>query len=173
MPYVNEDGIGNLRPLMEETQDEVETLKRYLVLFSATVSLAAGCATTYRPVIDPLSAPDSAMLEKDLAECEAIARSVLDDASSEAAKRGAESVAKGAALGALLGAIAGAISGRPGTGAAIGAATGGATGIIRGTAASSTSTQWQYENAYDACMWDRGYELLSPYPAEGSPQTPQ
>jgi hypothetical protein len=156
-----------------ETHEEVRSLKRYLVLFTTTVFLVAGCATAYRPVIDPLSTTDSATLEKDLSECEEIARLHMDDASSTAVKSGAASTAKAAALGAVLGALAGAISGSPGTGAAIGAATGGATAVIRGAATASTSTQWQYENAYDTCMWDRGYELLNPYPAESPPSNPE
>lgn len=144
-------------------------MKRYPVLLLAVLVVASGCATTYRPVVDPLTVIDSATLERDLAECKAIAQAVAGDASSEAVKSGAASAARGAALGAVLGALAGAISGRPGTGAAVGAATGGVTGIIGGAAAGSTTTQWQYENAYDSCMFERGYEILHTYPGD-SPQ---
>lgn len=151
----------------------MESLKRFLVGLLAAVILAGGCATTYRPVVDPLTVTDSETLERDLADCHAIARSVADDAGSEAAKSGASSAAKGAALGAVLGAIAGAITGRPGTGAAVGAATGGAAGIISGATTGSTSAQWQFENAYDSCMLERGYELLRNHPPGIPPSNPQ
>jgi hypothetical protein len=97
-----------------ETHEEVRSLKRYLVLFTTTVFLVAGCATAYRPVIDPLSTTDSATLEKDLSECEEIARLHMDDASSTAVKSGAASTAKAAALGAVLGALAGPSARPPG-----------------------------------------------------------
>jgi hypothetical protein len=122
--------------------------------------LAAACAKTYRPPIDPAFVADSERLEVDLRECEQIARSSVDDAGSAAVESGATSAVRGAAIGAVLGAIAGAITGSVGTGAAIGAATGGATGAARGAVAGGTSAQSQFEVTYDICMLNRGYELL-------------
>ncbi len=158
----------NFRPSIWDTsiREEVRSLKLYLVLLPAAALLATGCATTYRPTIDPLTVTDSATLKKDLAECREIAQSVAGDASSEAVQSGATGAVRGAAIGAALGAIAGAITGRAGTGAAIGAATGGASGVIGGATAGGTSAQRHFENAYDACMWERGYELLSDNPPE-------
>ena len=161
----------NFRPPIWDTsiRAEVKLLKRYLIFFPVILLLATGCARTYRPPIDPLSATDSANLERDLFECEHYARSVSDDPGSAAAESGASAAAKGAVFGAVLGAIAGAITGDVGTGVAVGAATGGAGGAIRGATAGGTSAQQQFENAYDVCMWERGYELLSDNPPETHP----
>jgi len=151
----------------------MRSLKRYLVVCSAAALLAVGCATTYRPVIDPLSAPDSAALEDDLADCEQIARSSVDDPGAAAMKSGTTSAIRGAALGAVLGVIAGAITGSVGTGAAVGAATGGAAGAARGAITGGTSAQSQYEATYDICMLNRGYELLNTYPPESGASNPE
>lgn len=153
--------------------EEMRSLKRYLVVCSAAALLAVGCATTYRPVIDPLSAPDSAALEDDLADCEQIARSSVDDPGAAAMKSGTTSAIRGAALGAVLGVIAGAITGSVGTGAAVGAATGGAAGAARGAITGGTSAQSQYEATYDICMLNRGYELLNTYPPESGASNPE
>ncbi|MFQ5848036.1 MAG: hypothetical protein ACE5IQ_10275 [Candidatus Methylomirabilales bacterium] len=127
-------------------------MKRYLVLLPAAALLAAGCASNYRPPVDPTFATDSARLQKDLFECEQIAKSHSRDKGSEAVEKGAIGALGGAALGAATGAIAGGA----GTGAAIGALAGATGGAIFG----GTSAQAKYENAYDACMRNRGYKLL-------------
>ena len=141
-------------------REEVRSVQRYLLLLPVAVLLVVGCARTYRPPIDPTFAADGALLERDLYDCEQIARSYAEDPGSAAAESGATGAVRGAAIGATLGAIAGAITGSAGTGAAIGAATGGASGVIGGATAGGSSAQSQFENAYDACMRNRGYKLL-------------
>lgn len=139
----------------EETQ-----VRRYMILVPCVAVLAAGCARTYRPPIDPTFSTEPALLERDLVECEQIARAYAEDPGSAAAQSGATGAVGGAAVGAAIGAIAGAITGSAGTGAAVGAATGGAGGAIGGAARGSTSARSQFETAYDACMRNRGYKLL-------------
>ena len=135
-------------------------MKRYWALFVIVLLLTAGCATSYRPPIDPTFAADSARLQKDLFECEQIARTYSPDPGSKAVEKGAIGAVGGAAGGAALGAITGAFTGSAGTGAAIGAATGGLIGATGGAILGGTSAQAQYEAAYDACMRNRGYKLL-------------
>lgn len=135
-------------------------MRRYLILPLFVTLLAAGCARTYRPPIDPTFSGDPALLERDLSECEQIARAYAEDPGAAAAQRGTTGAVGGAAVGAALGAIAGAITGSAGTGAAVGAATGGTSGAIGGAAAGGTSAQSQFETAYDACMRNRGHKLL-------------
>ncbi|MFQ5801341.1 MAG: glycine zipper family protein [Candidatus Methylomirabilales bacterium] len=135
-------------------------MKRYVVLLAIAALVVAGCATSYRPPIDPTFATDSARLQKDLFECDQIARSASPDAGSKAVEKGAVGAVGGAATGAALGAITGAFSGKAGTGAAIGAATGGLLGATGGAIFGGTAAQSQYEAAYDACMRNRGYKLL-------------
>lgn len=135
-------------------------MKRSLSLLAVALLALAGCATSYRPPIDPTFAADSARLQKDLFECEQIAKTYSPDPGSKAVEKGAIGAVGGAAGGAALGAITGAFTGSPGTGAAIGAATGGFLGATGGAILGGTSAQAQYEAAYDACMRNRGYKLL-------------
>lgn len=127
-------------------------MKRYLILLPVALFFAAGCASSYRPPVDPTFTTDSARYQKDLAECKAIAESYSKDTGEEALKGGGIGAVAGAALGAAVGAAAGA----PGAGAAIGATTGAATGATIG----GVGAKKGYEDTYDACMRNRGYKLL-------------
>ena len=127
-------------------------MKRYLVLLPIGVLLLAGCSRDYQPKVDPTFAKDRPTLERDLYECEQIAKKASKDPAGEAGKGALIGGAAGAAGGALIGAAAGA----PGTGAAIGAATGVAAGSVIG----GTQAQKAYKKAYDSCMRNRGYKLL-------------
>ena len=135
-------------------------MKRYVALVTMALLFNAGCATYYRPPVDPTFAADSARLQKDFFECEQIARSYTPDPGSKAVESGAIGAIGGAAGGAALGAIIGSFSGHAGTGAAMGAATGGLLGITGGAIYGGTAAQSQYEAAYDACMRNRGHKLL-------------
>jgi hypothetical protein len=135
-------------------------VKRYLVVWSVAALFAAGCASTYRPPLDPTFTTDRAKLDKDLAECEQIARSYAPDPGSKAVETGAVGAVGGAAGGAAIGAIGGAIGGNAGRGAAIGAGTGAAVGATGGAIVGGTSARSQFETIYDACMRNRGYKLL-------------
>jgi hypothetical protein len=135
-------------------------MKRYLVLCSLTAPVVAGCASTYRPPLDPTFTTDQDKLAKDFYECEQIARSYAPDPGSKAVESGAVGTVGGAAGGAAIGAIGGAIGGSAGRGAAIGAGTGAAVGATGGAISGATSARAQFETAYDACMRNRGYKLL-------------
>jgi len=116
---------------------------------------AAGCASSYRPPVDPTFTTDSARYQKDLYECKQIAESYSDDVAEETGK----GALIGGAVGAAGGAAIGAAAGSPGTGAAIGAVV----GVAAGSAIGGTSAKKKYEKTYDACMRNRGYKLLK-YP---------
>jgi hypothetical protein len=135
-------------------------MQRYLVLWSVAALFAAGCASTYRPPLDPTFATNQDKLSKDLYECEQIARSHAPDPGQKAVESGAVGAVGGAAGGAAIGAIGGAIGGSAGRGAAIGAGTGAAVGATGGAIHGGTSAQAKFEAAYDACMRNRGYKLL-------------
>ncbi|MFQ5803295.1 MAG: hypothetical protein ACE5JQ_10410 [Candidatus Methylomirabilales bacterium] len=127
-------------------------VKRYWVLLPVALLFAAGCASSYRPPVDPTFTTDSARYQKDLYECKQIAESYSDDVGKETGK----GALIGGAIGAAGGAAIGAAVGAPGAGAAIGATTGAATGAAVG----GTSAKSKYEKTYDACMRNRGYKLL-------------
>ncbi|MFQ5930538.1 MAG: hypothetical protein ACE5MK_12650 [Acidobacteriota bacterium] len=127
-------------------------MKRYLVLLPIGVLLLAGCSRTYSPKVDPTFAKDRPTLEKDLYECERIAKNASEDPTGEAGK----GALIGGAVGAAGGAAIGAAAGSPGTGAAIGAVA----GVAAGSAIGGTQAQKAYKRAYDSCMRNRGYKLL-------------
>jgi hypothetical protein len=65
----------------------------------------------------------------------------------------------GAAAGAALGAVGGAILGSAGKGAAAGAAMGGTAGLMKG-AYDSTKPDETYRGFVEACLRDKGYEVV-------------
>ena len=75
------------------------------------------------------------------------------------AKDAAINTVGGAAGGAALGAIGGAIAGNAGTGAAAGAAIGAAAGLGK-TAYDSSKPQESYKGWVEACLRERGYEVI-------------
>ena len=75
------------------------------------------------------------------------------------AKDAAINTLGGAAAGAALGAIGGAIAGNAGTGAAAGAALGGTVGAGK-TVVDSSKPQESYQGYVNACLRERGYEVI-------------
>ena len=148
------NGYGNSHRLRPRTpiREGVNMVKRYWVLLPVALLLAAGCASSYRPSVDPTFTTDSARYQKDLYECKQIAESYSDDVGEETGK----GALIGGAVGAAGGAAIGAAAGSPGTGAAIGAVV----GVAAGSAIAGTSAKKKYEDTYDACMRNRGYKLL-------------
>lgn len=117
-----------------------------------TALTLAGCATGYRPVIDPASsrAPQG-YYESDLAYCQNLADQV--PTANEAASNGLA----GAALGAIAGGIAGSFSGDFGKGLAAGAGIGAAAGVARG----GLTAEEEKRRVIDNCMRNRGYSVLN------------
>jgi len=128
----------------------VVTLKKI-----ATVCLGlalAGCASGYRPVIDPAtSKAPPGYFNSDLAYCQNLADQV--PTANEAASQGLA----GAAIGAVAGGIIGSLSGNFGTGLAAGAGLGGATGVARG----GLTAEQEKRRVIDNCMRNRGYSVLN------------
>lgn len=120
-----------------------------LVALLAGVALLAACSSTYAP--PPGKAEDQAQLERDRADCEAVAarRDPLADT----------------ALGFLGGAFWGAASGasfgstRGGVGAGEAAAVGAAAGAVLGTVYGAVAGNQDVEDAMDRCMEGRGYRI--------------
>ncbi len=71
----------------------------------------------------------------------------------------AKKTVMGAAGGAAIGAVAGAITGNAGTGAAIGAAAGGTAGLLKG-AYDSTQPDETWQGYVEACLRDKGYQVI-------------
>jgi hypothetical protein len=94
----------------------------------------------------------------DVSDC--MARADVGAPQRSTLKDGAINTAGGAAGGAALGAIAGAIAGNAGTGAAAGAAVGGAAGLGK-TAYDSRKPAEGYQGYVEACLRDKGYEVIS------------
>lgn len=94
----------------------------------------------------------------DVSDC--MARADYGAPQRSTAKDGAVNTLGGAAGGAALGAIAGAIAGNAGTGAAAGAAVGGAAGLGK-TAYDSSKPAEGYQGYVEACLRDKGYEVVS------------
>jgi hypothetical protein len=95
--------------------------------------------------------------EMEVSEC--MARADHDAPQDSVAKGAAVNTVGGAAAGAALGAIGGAIAGSPGTGAAAGAAVGATAGAGK-TAYDTSKPQETYKGWVEACLRERGYEVI-------------
>ena len=96
-----------------------------------------------------------------------------------ATQSGVSSAVIGTVLGAGLGAAIGAAAGNPAIGAAIGAGSGALGGTLYGVGASQAaagSVQWQYDIAYEQCMYAKGNQIpvvmQSPQPRYTPPPPP-
>jgi uncharacterized protein YcfJ len=104
------------------------------------VALAAGCAGTSKPVIDPAGV-DMEQYNVDLAECKQISEQVD------------QQVVEGAAGGAVVGGLIGVITGNTAKGAGVGAVAGGAKGV--------GSTNKEKSRVVKNCLRNRGYQILN------------
>jgi outer membrane lipoprotein SlyB len=118
--------------------------------------LLAACAQTrsYTPAVDSrMSSPEAAMnLERDLQECEALAKQAAGNTAVETAI----GTGVGGAIGAGTGAAIGAITGNAGRGAAIGAVAGG----VGGGAKEGFESDSKYKRAYRDCLRGRGHRVI-------------
>ncbi|WP_147385668.1 hypothetical protein [Oleomonas cavernae] len=112
----------------------------------------AGCASGYRPVIDPqTSKAPPGYYDRDIAYCQNLADQV------PTGNEMASNALGGAALGAIAGGIIGSFSGNFGSGLAAGAGLGAAGGAARG----GVSAEAEKRRVIDNCMRNRGYSVLS------------
>ncbi len=130
-------------------------MKKILLVLS--ILSLAGCATG--PVLYPtaqMKKAGEAQVQKDIAECEALADEyVKSDAGIAAAKE----TAIGAAGGAVIGGAAGAVTRNLGRGVGVGAAVGGAAGLVKGIIKSSEPTP-VYKSFVYKCLQEKGYEPI-------------
>jgi len=125
-------------------------VKKFVALAAAFA--VAGCASGYRPVIDPYtSKAPQGYYDHDLAYCQNLADQV------PTGNEAASNALGGAALGAIAGGIIGSFSGDFGKGLAAGAGIGAATGAARGT----VSAEQEKRRVIDNCMRARGYNVLN------------
>jgi uncharacterized protein YcfJ len=128
---------------------EIDVKKAVAVLISFAM---AGCASGYRPVIDPqTSKAPPGYYESDLAYCQNLADQV------PTGNEMASNALGGAALGAIAGGIIGSFSGDFGKGLAAGAGLGAAGGAARG----GVSAEAEKRRVIDNCMRNRGYSVLN------------
>jgi outer membrane lipoprotein SlyB len=130
-----------------------------LVVISAALAAAAGCATSQRPVLYPnahLKQVGDTAAQRDIDECLQFAErsGVSKTDNSKIAKRGAEGAAVGASAAAVGTLIRG---GSVGQNAVTGAAVGGTAGAVHGAFHSDNPT---YRNFVQRCLRERGYDVV-------------
>lgn len=131
---------------------------RPLVLALLALAVALACAArpvTYSRV--PGGPVDQAQLDRDIDECQALARQHTREGSAMA-RDTARRTGVGAAIGAATGAVGGAIWGNPGRGAATGAAVGATSGLLGSLF--SRGDDPVRRRYVERCMTDRGYDVI-------------
>jgi hypothetical protein len=133
----------------------------FLSALLACAALAAGCASTARPVLYPnahLKQVGDAKAQQDIGECVTLAES--SGAQAKDSGRAARPAAEGAAVGAAVGGVGTAIrGGSVGGGALAGAAIGGAAGGVRG-AFRANEVSPLHRNFVQRCLHERGYDVI-------------
>ncbi len=134
-----------------------QAMKLAMVLLAAGV--AAGCATTQRPVLYPnahLKSVGDAAAQRDIDDCLRMAEGAgVAKSNNKVVQRGAEGAAVGAAAAGVGTLIRG---GSVGEGAAAGAAVGGVAGAVHGAFRSDLNPT--YKNFVQRCLRDRGYDVI-------------
>lgn len=123
-------------------------------------ALLLGCASK-SPVFYPderVAQVSEAQKQRDIAECRALAESVVEGRSSDAAEA-ARRTATGGAIGGAAGAAGGAVWGEAGRGAASGAAGGAVAGLL-GWLFGPREPDPLYVNVANQCLADRGYRVV-------------
>ena len=132
----------------------------FLALLAAA-ALAAGCASSARPVLYPndhLKQVGDARAEQDIEECRVLAEKA--GAESTDTGRAMRPAAEGAGVGAAVGGVSNAIRGHGiGVGALAGAAVGGAAGLVHG-AFRAGEVSPIHRAFVQRCMRERGYDVL-------------
>ncbi len=143
----------------------------------ATVLLLGGCAAQpLRPSVAVMPPPNKPfeVFQQDQAGCQQYAEQQAGG--PEAANAANNQVASGAIVGTLLGAAVGALL-TPWNGH--GAAPGAAVGLLAGSAVGANNAgrtarevQWQYDTAYQQCMYARGDQVPGYQSANMPPPPP-
>ena len=132
---------------------------RAKITIAAAVLALAGCAAP-SPVLYPnahLESVGRAQADRDIADCETLARNNGANPAAGSGERAARNTAVGGAAGGATGAVGGAILGSAGRGAAFGAATGATAGLMR-SIFSRPQPSGAYKTFVDRCLAERGYE---------------
>ena len=119
-----------------------------------------GCSTA-RPVLYPnahLESVGREAADRDIEECERMAKEAGADRRSGEAEQVAKGTAVGGGIGAASGAVGGAIAGGAGIGAAVGAAGGAVAGFLGSLFSSRSSLPPAYTGFVDRCLREKGYE---------------
>ncbi len=116
-------------------------------------ALATGCASMsgWRPIVDPRTDKHPETVQRDTAECKALA-----DQASDITKEVGMGAAVGAVTGAAGGAAVGAVAGSAATGAAGGALLAIPAGLWEGYQANEN-----FKRAFKVCMRQRGHTLVN------------
>ncbi len=119
------------------------------------ISTLAACASLsgWEPTVDPRGTDHPENLDRDLAECKALAKK----GSGGVGKESAKGIAAGAVVGTAVGVVLGAVGGDPGGGAATGAALGG----VGAGAAGGMSAEEAYKRIFVNCLTGRGHRVLN------------
>ena len=135
--------------------------KTSLLALLAVAALAAGCASSARPVLYPNSHLKQAgdhQAQVDIEECRLLAEK--SGAGATDVGRAARPAGEGAAVGAAVGGVGSAIRHRNiGAGALAGAAIGGAAGGVHGAFRASEVSPI-HRNFVQRCLRERGYEVI-------------
>jgi outer membrane lipoprotein SlyB len=130
-----------------------------LMIATASLLLAAGCATSQKPVLYPnahLKNVGDATAQRDIGECMQLAEnSGVSKSNNQVVKSGAQGAAVGGAAAAVGTLIRG---GSVVEGAAAGAAVGGTAGAVHGAFRNDTNPT--YRNFVQRCLHDRGYDVI-------------
>ena len=127
-------------------------MRKMIFLFS--VLFLSSCAS-YNPVVDPQSVSNTAMYNRDVAECRELASH--NAGTRETAKSIAKNTLIAGAIGAGTGTLIGTIFGNAGKGLAAGSVIGGTAGVTKGLHESDK----EYETIFRNCMGGRGYNVLN------------
>jgi hypothetical protein len=127
----------------------------------AVAALAAGCASSAKPVLYPndhFNKVGDAQAQHDIEDC----RLMAEKAGAESTDTGrvARPAAEGAAVGGAVGGVSSAIRGRNiGVGALAGAAIGGTAGVVHGAFRASEVSP-VHRAFVQRCMRERGYDVI-------------
>lgn len=130
-----------------------------LVIALLAAGVAAGCATTQRPVLYPnphLKRVGDVTAQRDIDDCLRMAES---SGVAKSDNKVLQRVGEGAAVGAAAAGVGTLIrGGSVGEGAAAGAAVGGVAGAVHGAFRSDLNPT--YKNFVQRCLRERGYDVI-------------
>jgi hypothetical protein len=127
-------------------------MSRKTIAIALTALLVAGCAQSYRPIVDLAPSQTRDRYEADLAQCRQLAEQL------DPAKEAATGAIVLGVLGAALGAALGGVTHSRNTGMLAGV--GGISGVFSGGAAGAGHGMGQQIQVINYCLIHRGYAVL-------------